>query len=180
MAERRRGGRQGFFALFEHLDSTIGACKALRAAGFKKFRAFAPLPEHHLLEDGLALEHSPVRVFTLAGALTGAATGFAFTTWTSMDWPLITGGKPLYSIPAYVVIAFECAILFGALSTVIGLFINAGLPNFRPRVAYHPECSSGSFGVYVAAPASKAGEVRELLNGFEPDELREDAEGFDA
>lgn len=172
--------RTGFFALFEHLDATVDACKALRQAGYRRFQAFAPLPEHGLLEEGLAHRHSPVRVFTLAGALTGAATGFAFTTWTSMDWPLITGGKPLYSIPAYIVIAFECAILFGALSTVIGLFINAGLPNFRRRVAYHPECSAGSFGVYVAVRAPSAPEVRDILTAFNPAELREDAEGFDA
>lgn len=176
---KRRQGHRGFFALFEHLDSTIDACKALRAAGHKGFRAYAPLPEHHLLEEGLALKHSPVRVFTLAGAMTGAATGFAFTTWTSMDWPLVTGGKPIFSIPAYVVIAFECAILFGALSTVIGLFINAGLPNLRRMVAYHPECSNGSFGVYVTAPAARADTVKEILEEFKPAELREDPEGFD-
>lgn len=175
-----RAERKGFFALFEHLDATVDACKALRQAGYKGFRAFAPLPEHTLLEEGLAHQHSPVRVFTLAGALTGAATGFAFTTWTSMDLPLITGGKPLYSIPAYVVIAFECAILFGALSTVIGLFLNAGLPNFRSRVAYHPECSNGSFGIYVAVPPESAAAVRELLSSFDPSELREDDEGLDA
>ncbi len=179
MKPRRKRGRQGLFALFEHLDTTIDACKALRNAGYKGFRAFAPLPEHQLLEDGLALTDSPVRVFTLAGGLTGAATGFAFTSWTSMDWPLVTGGKPILSIPAYVVIAFECAILFGALATVIGLFVNARLPNFRPMVAYHPECSRGSFGVYVAVPASRADEVRDILNRFEPEELREDPEGFD-
>jgi len=179
MIRGQKGSRQGFFALFGHLDSTIDACKALRSAGHKGLRAFAPLPEHHLLEEGLALKHSPVRVFTLAGGLTGAATGFAFTAWTSMDWPLVTGGKPILSIPAYVVIAFECAILFGALSTVIGFFINAGLPNFRRKVAYHPACSSGAFGVYVSAPAAKAGEVRDILNRFEPDELQEDPEGFD-
>ena len=176
---KRRRGHQGFFALFEHLDSTVDACKALRAAGYKGFRAYAPLPQHELLEEGLALTHSPVRVFTLAGAMTGAATGFAFTSWTSMDWPLVTGGKPILSMPAYVVIAFECAILFGALSTVIGLFINAGLPNLRSMVAYHPECSNGSFGVYVTAPPAKAREVKEILSGFEPAELREDPEGFD-
>ncbi len=176
---KRRRGHQGFFALFEHLDSTISACKALRMGGYKGFRCYAPLPEHHLLEEGLAYKHSPVRVFTLAGALTGAATGFAFTSWTSMDWPLVTGGKPILSIPAYVVIAFECAILFGALSTVIGLFLNAGLPNLRPMVAYHPECSNGSFGIYVTAPPAKAEEVREILDRFGPRDVCVDPEGFD-
>ena len=176
---RRRPGHLGFFALFEHLDATVDACKELRARGYRRLRAYAPLPEHELLEEGLAHRHSPVRVFTLAGALTGAATGFAFTAWTSMDWPLVTGGKPILSMPAYVVIAFELAILFGALSTVIGLFLNAGLPNFRPLVAYHPECSSGSFGVYVTVPPAQADDLREILERHCPSELREDPEGFD-
>ena len=52
----------------------------------------------------------------------GAATGFGFTSWTNMDWPLIVGGKPMLSIPAFVPIAFELTVLFGALATVIGLF----------------------------------------------------------
>ncbi|NIP15320.1 MAG: DUF3341 domain-containing protein, partial [Pseudomonadales bacterium] len=67
------------------------------------------------LEHSLGYGQSPVRIFTLVGGLTGAATGFAFTTWTSVDWPLVTGGKPIVSIPAYVVIAFELTVLFGAL-----------------------------------------------------------------
>ena len=128
-------GRQGFFALFEHLDSTIGACKALRAKGYEAFRAYAPLPEHHLLEDGLGLKYSPVRVFTLVGGLTGAATGFAFTSWTSVDWPLITGGKPILSIPAYVVIAFELMVLFGALATYHDLpFLAEATLDLRPVI----------------------------------------------
>ena len=85
----------------------------------------------------------------------------------------------MFSIPAYVVIAFELAILFGALSTVIGLFINAGLPNLRPLVAYHPECSNGSFGVYVTAPPAQAEAVKQILSEFDPAELREEPEGFD-
>src|SRR5690606_40479314 len=82
---------------------------------------------NHDIEHALDTEESPVRLFTLVGGLTGAATGFALATWTSMDWPLVTGGKPIISLPAWVIIAFELTILFGALSTVIGLFINARL-----------------------------------------------------
>ena len=38
----------------------------------------------------------------------------------SHDWPLLVGGKPIGSIPPYVVIIFELTILLGALSTVAG------------------------------------------------------------
>jgi hypothetical protein len=75
------------------------------------------------------------------------------------------------------VIAFELTILFGALSTVIGLFINMRLPHLRPLVVYDPEFSAGRFGVYVAAPPDRIGEARRILSSMEPTELREDPEG---
>lgn len=167
---------QGLLASYEYLDSTVDAIEGLRKAGFKNVKAYAPYPEHHI-EAALGYGQSPVRVFTLVGGLTGTATGFAFTAWTSMDWPLVVGGKPIVSIPAYVVIAFELTVLFGALATVIGLFILSKLPDLKPAVIYDPEFSSGRYGVYVEAPAARVGEARRILEKEEPSELREGAEG---
>ena len=90
MANQERGG---LLASFEYLDSTVDAIRELRKAGFKDLRAYMPYPDHHV-EEALGHGSSPVRVWTLVGGLTGAATGFAFTTWSAMDWPLVTGGKP--------------------------------------------------------------------------------------
>jgi len=169
---------QGILASYDYLDSAVGAIGALRKAGVKKrsITAYAPVPEHDL-EHAMGYQQSPVRVFALVGALTGTATGFALSIFTSMNWPLVTGGKPIVSIPAFVVIAFELTILFGALSTVIGLFINTRLPHLRPLVVYDPQFSAGRFGVYVAAPPEKMDEVRRILSAQEPAELREDPEG---
>ena len=169
----------GFLASYEYLDSTVDAIEGLRKAGFKELKAYAPYPEHHI-EAALGYDQSPVRVFTLVGGLTGTATGFAFTTWTSMDWPLVVGGKPIVSIPAYVIIAFELTVLFGALATVIGLFILSKLPDVKRNVIYDPEFSSGRYGVYVAAPADRAEEARKILEKEEPVELREGTEAAHA
>ncbi len=170
--------KQGILASFDYLDSAVEAIVTLRKAGFerKTIRAFAPVPEHDL-EHAMGYHQSPVRVFALVGALTGTATGFALAIFTSMDWPLVTGGKPIVSIPAFVVIAFEMTILFGALSTVIGLFINMKLPYLRPLVVYDPEFSAGRFGVYVSATPDRLEEARSILTSAEPAELREDPEG---
>ena len=155
--QRRFGLRE--FASFEYLDSTVDAIHDLRKAGFKGLRAYMPYPEHHI-EEALGHGESPVRVWTLVGALTGTAAGFGFTIFTSMDWPLVTGGKPIISIPAYVVIAFESTILFGALSTLIGLFILSRLPHIKPMVVYDPEFVSGRYGIFVAAQGGKLDEAR--------------------
>lgn len=166
----------GILASYEHLDATVEAIEKLRAAGYRDVTAYSPLPEHHI-EHALGYKQSPVRIFTFVGGLTGAATGFAFTSWTSLDWPLVTGGKPILSIPAYVVLAFELTILFGALSTVIGLFINARLPNTRPLVIYDPGFSGGRFGIWVPASGARLEEARKILNDAGPVEVREDREG---
>ncbi|MFQ5537694.1 MAG: DUF3341 domain-containing protein [Gemmatimonadota bacterium] len=165
----------GLLASYEFLDSTVDAIQGLRKAGFKDLKVYAPYPEHHL-EAAMGYDQSPVRVFTLVGGLTGTATGFAFTIFTSMDWPLVVGGKPIVSIPAYVVIAFELTVLFGALATVIGLFILSRLPDLKPGVIYDPEFSAGRFGVYVEAPLDRVDEVRKILEAEEPAALREGTE----
>lgn len=168
--------KEGVLASYEYLDSIVEAIYELRKAGFKGLRAYMPYPDHHV-EEALGYGQSPVRVWTLVGGLTGAATGFALAIWTSMDWPLVTGGKPIVSIPAYVVIAFEMMVLFGALSTVIGLFILSRLPHIKPIVVYDPEFSAGRFGVYVAAEGGKLDEARRILQRHEPAQLIEDREG---
>ncbi|MDE2773567.1 MAG: DUF3341 domain-containing protein [Gemmatimonadota bacterium] len=176
MANQERGG---LLASFEYLDSTVDAIRELRKAGFKDLRAYMPYPDHHV-EEALGHGSSPVRVWTLVGGLTGAATGFAFTTWSAMDWPLVTGGKPIVSIPTSVVIAFELAILFGALSTLIGLFILSRLPHVKPIIVYDPEFVSGRYGLYVPATGAKLTEVRRILERHQPAALTEDAEGTHA
>ena len=168
--------RQGLMASFDYLDSTVEAIRALRRGGFDEITAFAPFPEHHI-EHALGYGPSPVRLFTLIGGLTGAATGFAFTIFTSMDWPLVTGGKPILSIPAYVVIAFELTILFGVFATVIGVLWNMRVPDLKTRVVYDPDYSSGRFGVYVTASEERLEEARAILRSNEPSLLQEDPEG---
>ena len=169
-----KGG--GVLASFEFLDSTVDAIHELKKAGYKNLRAYMPFPDHHI-EEALGYGESPVRVWTLVGGLTGAATGFALTIWTSMDWPLVTGGKPIISIPAYVVIAFEMAVLFGALATLIGLFVLSRLPHTKPMIVYDAEFVAGRFGLYVTAQGDELDEARRILKRHEPSLLSEDPEG---
>ncbi len=165
---------EGILGVFAELDATVEAIEALRAAGLKRIITFSPMPSHDL-EHALHPPQSPVRMFTLIGGLTGAATGFALPTWTSLDWPLVTGGKPIISIPPMVIIAFELAILFGALSTIAGLFINARLPRARAQVVYDPAFSSGNFGVFVVANG-KTQQAREILRRAGATSVRDRAE----
>lgn len=152
----------GLLGIYDTIDATVQAIRGLREMGLTRPTVFTPAPEHDI-EHALHPEESPVRLFTLVGGLTGAATGFALATWTAMDWPLVTGGKPIISLPAWVIIAFELTILFGALSTIAGLFINARLPRRGPALVYDRSFSVDRFGVYIVPPAGREDEVRRVL-----------------
>lgn len=162
----------GVLGIFDGLPDAASAIERLRERGMKNLTVFSPAPRHEL-EHALEPPQSPVRLFTLVGGLTGAATGFALPIWTSIDWPLVTGGKPIISLPPFVIIAFELTILFGALATVAGLLITAGLPKARPRVVYDPSFSAGRFGVYAEVPPEETNEARALLQESGAAEVRE-------
>lgn len=161
----------GLLAGYDFLDAVVDAIEGLKGAGFRKVTAYMPYPDHQI-EAALGYGQSPVRVFTLVGGLTGAATGMALTVWASAYWPLVVGGKPVIGVPAYIVPTFELAVLFGALATLIGLGINAHLPDFRPNLAYDPEFSAGRYGLWVVVPSERLGEARRILEAQEPAELR--------
>ncbi|MGH7507614.1 MAG: DUF3341 domain-containing protein [Longimicrobiales bacterium] len=163
---------RGVLGVYDGLDATVAAIERLRARGLKRLTVFTPVPSHEI-EHALDVSPSPVRLFTLVGGLTGTATGFALPTWTSLDWPQITGGKPIIALPAWVIIAFELTILFGALSTVLGLFILARLPMTRPLVVYDPAFSADRYGLYLEPPAGRETEVREIMTEAGAVEIRE-------
>ena len=165
---------EGVLGIFAEIDAAVEAIDNLKAAGLTRIETFSPMPSHDL-EHAMHPPASPVRMFTLVGGLTGAATGFALPTLTSLDWPLVTGGKPIISIPPMVIIAFELTILFAALSTVAGLFINARLPRARSQVIYDPSFSAGNFGVFVSANGNAA-KAREIMVNAGATAVREKAE----
>src|SRR3954465_12301735 len=110
----------GVLAVFSYLDTTLDAIKKLRAAGHTHFTVYSPIPRHEI-EAALGQPVSPVRMFTLIGGIAGCSIGAWLTLWMSEDWPIVVGGKAPTAIPPYVVIMFEMTILFGALSTILGI-----------------------------------------------------------
>jgi hypothetical protein len=118
--------------VFEDRKQFLEALRRLVREGLpgERIRVITPfgVPE---VEEILPGKRSKVRFFALIGAASGTATGFAFTILTSLSWPLIVGGKPIVSIPPFIIIAFALTILFGALSSFAGFLLLSRLPSLR-------------------------------------------------
>jgi len=164
----------GVLGIFAHVDTTVRAIRELRAKGFQSISAYSPVPLEEVEEalTGHGLPKSPVRLFTLVGGLTGTASGFALTIWSSLKWELVVGGKPIVSIPPFVVIAFELTILFGGLATLIGMVVLGRLPRLRPSPTFDPRFTNDRFGVAVHCGPGRGGSVREILRGAGAEEVR--------
>src|SRR3989441_5782291 len=147
-----------------HVDTRVRALEDLRAKGYPALPVYTPAPVHET-EEARERDRpvSHVRLFTLIGALTGTASGFLLTIWSALKWGLVTGGKPIASIPPYVVIAFELTILFGGVATLLGLVILARLPRLRPSAAYDPRFTNDRFGVAVHCAPERGPSVRQIL-----------------
>ena len=163
----------GLLASFVHVDLAADAIRALRAKGIRNLVVYTAAPNHEIEE---ALDHrvSPVRLFTLIGGLTGCAAGFGMTLWMSYDWPVVVGGKPIGSIPPYVVIAFELTILMGALSTVAAVALFSILMGKR-GTAYDPRFSDDQIGIFVPAGSDQIKPIEQLLRTAGAVEVRYEA-----
>lgn len=144
------------------LDSTVGTIEKLKGAGFDDLEIYSPVPSHEI-EHAIGKGPSRVRTWTLVGGLTGVTLGYVATIWMSYDWPLVIGGKPFASVPAYTVIAFELTILLGGVLTVLGLVTHGILATLRGHQAHRPSFSSNEFGCLVRCHADQIPRVQELL-----------------
>jgi hypothetical protein len=168
--ERVRKRVPGILASFAHVDAAVDAIRALRAKGLRNIVVYSPAPNHEIEE---ALEHrvSPVRLITLIGGLTGCTAGFAMAIWMSYDWPVLVGGKPIASIPPYVVIGFELTILMGALSTVAAVALFSVLMGKR-GAPYDPRFSDDQIGIFVPAGSDQLSPIEQLLRSAGAVEVR--------
>jgi len=161
---------RGILGSFPYVDSAVEAIRDLKKAGFETITVMSPIP-HHEIEEALGKKESHVRFFTLIGAILGCISGFALTIYTAVVWPLPTGGKPIISIPPYIIIAFELTILLGALANLLGFLITGRLPNFFRKKMYDKRFCEDRIGIFVSCEEDKMPEVEEILRTSGAEEI---------
>jgi hypothetical protein len=123
----------GIMAEFDTPTDLVDAARRVRDAGYTKTDAFSPFPLHEI-DEALGIKRSVLPYLILAGGLTGMFSGFALEYFIHViDFPIIVGGRPHFSLPAFIPPAYELTILFSAFTAVFGMLFLNGLP--RP---YHP------------------------------------------
>lgn len=95
------------------------AVKSVRKAGYKIHDVYTPFPIHGL-DHTMGLRDTSLHTAGFIYAITGTSTALGFISWAlTYDWPLNFGGKPFFSLPAWIPITFELTVLFSAVGMVL-------------------------------------------------------------
>ena len=125
------GKRYGILVQFKTPADLMKAARKVRDAGFTQWDAHTPFPVHGL-DRAMGLRSTRLPWLVLAGGIAGLCGAILLQWWTNaVDYPFLISGKPLFSLPANIPIAFELTILFAALATVGGVFMLMKLPRFH-------------------------------------------------
>jgi hypothetical protein len=145
MAKKTLGGMA---AIFLKESDVLKAATKIRESGFSKFDAISPYPIHGM-EEACGIKRSGIPYVTFIAAIVGLLAGLGLTYYTSVvDWPLNIGGKPLFSLPAFIPILFELTVLFAALSSVVALFVVCKMPKLDPPVI-DKDLTSHKFAIFI-------------------------------
>lgn len=118
----------GMSAEFDSAAAVLSAAKKVRDAGYRRWDVFSPFPVHGL-DKVMGLGNSKVGWFSfLFGA--GAFLGTLLMIWymNDFDYPIVIGGKPMFSPPMSVVPSYILLVLMAGLGTFIGMIALNELP----------------------------------------------------
>jgi mono/diheme cytochrome c family protein len=182
-------------ALFDTPDDIIHAADETSKAGYTKYDVHTPYPVHGM-DHAMRLKTSKMGYFAFAFGLLGAFSAVTFISWiTISDYPLVIGGKPFWSWPAFVPVSFELTVLLAAvLSTLAMIVFYFKFPNNAHPLhdtQYMKRVSADKYGLSIQSedPLFNEKHVREFLGTvggkeitsvyFDPDELSHGQKLFD-
>lgn len=151
-----------YTGIFDSPNEIIKAAEKASEYGFKKYDVHTPYPLHGM-NKAMKLPPSRLGYVALVVGLSGALAALLTMFWMSaVDYPLIIGGKPFFSFPAYVPVMFEVTVLSASIATVLTmLFIFFKLPNNAHPLhdtTYMKKVSSDKYGISIQVVDEKFNE----------------------
>jgi len=172
---------RNLMGVFDREEQVLSVARACRERGYEIIDIYAPYPVHGI-DRAMGVKPSRITWVCFALGLFGAASMLAFQIWTSaVDWPTNIGGKPLNSVPAFIPVAFESAVLMAGLGTVFVLLLRSRLFPWRQPGLMHPRVTDDRFVVAIRQTDADLdpGMAESLLLEHGALEVREDiGEGF--
>src|SRR6188768_3015386 len=111
------GELHGLLAEFDTPGELVVAAGKVHAAGYTDFDCYSPFPVHGI--DGpMGIKRTILPLLVFGGGFTGAMGGLALQWYCNAHaWTWNISGKPTWSIPANIPIAYELTILLSVFAS---------------------------------------------------------------
>jgi hypothetical protein len=158
----------GIIAEFDTPADLMHAAEKIRDSGFRKWDVFSPFPIHGM-DTAMGLKNSMVGWFSFIGGVTGYTTGMLMIWWmNAVDYPIVIGGKPMFSPFSAFPPSYELTILFGAFGSLGGMLFLNRLPRLHHPLLKHRRFELASHDKFflvieTADPKYSESETRKLL-----------------
>jgi hypothetical protein len=129
----------GLLAEFDSPEKLKDAARKARNAGYRRLDAFSPFPVEGL-DRILRLPRPTISWVGLIGGFAGGGFALLMQCYVNYNFPINVGGRPLYAVSAFAVVMFELTILVSALSMIVVMLWQNGLPRLN-----HPLFGAGRF-----------------------------------
>ncbi|HLF64028.1 MAG TPA: DUF3341 domain-containing protein [Saprospiraceae bacterium] len=114
------------YGLYNDETELLSAVKEANTHHMEIWNVFTPFPVHGL-DPLLGLSESRLHIGGFVYGMLGTLTAFLGMTWIfTRDWPIVFGGKPYWSVPAFIPITFELTVLFAAIGMTVTFYIING------------------------------------------------------
>jgi hypothetical protein len=158
----------GIIAEFDTPADVMHAAEKVRAAGFSKWDVYTPFPVHGM-DQAMGLKNSKVGWFSFIGGVTGYTSGMVMIWWmNAYDYPILIGGKPMFSPFGAFPPSYELTILLGAFGAIFGMMFLNRLPRLHHPLLKHKRFALATHDKYyvvieTADPKYSETETRKLL-----------------
>lgn len=160
----------GLLAQYEDVTSLVHACEKVRDAGYTQWDSYSPFPVHGI-DPAMGIKPTKLPLLIFGMGITGTSVAILMQWWmNAWDYQFIISGKPTWSLPANIPVAFELTVLFAALTAIFATLGRNMLPRF-----HHPlfnsekfaRASDDKFFIGIEAKDGKydKAKTRELLEG---------------
>ena len=132
-------------------DETVlfPAVTKVRREGYKIHDVYTPFAVHGL-DHALGLRETSLHTAGFIYGITGTTTALTSISWIlAKDWPLNIGGKPHFSLPAWIPITFELTVLFAAVGMVLTFCYLCQLSPFVKKHHFHPRSTDDLFVMVI-------------------------------
>ena len=127
----------GMVAEYKTAADILHAAEKVKKAGFRKWDVFTPFPVHGM-DRAMGLKNSKVGWFAFIGGVIGYTTGMLMIWWmNAYDYPIVVGGKPMFSPHGAFPPSYELTILFGSFGALLGMLFLNRLPRLHHPLLKH-------------------------------------------